>query len=198
MKNSASYPSSIPVDLPTDKRVAAAVGRYGEADVIERSIALLGGANVGDDFLLYVGGRHAQGVLDGAPALYWPEVWGARALLHVWNQSAVPAIIASLENQAWRVREMAAKVVAHRELHVAGKLVDLTTDETPRVRAAAAWALAAVGTTDSIEAIAKLLRDPEKDVRRAAQQARDALFGRVGRPARVENPAAETPEPDDQ
>jgi len=172
MQNKASSDSSVPVDLPVADRLAAAVARYGEDDVVARSIALMGGANAGEDFLLYVGGRHAQGLLDGAPPLYWPELWGARALLHVWNPSAV----------AWRVREMSARVALARELHVATKMVELTTDDVPRVRAAAAHALAAVGTVDNVETIAALLRDPEKEVRRAAQQSRDALAARLGTP----------------
>jgi len=182
MQNKASSESSVPLDLPVADRLAAAVARYGEDDVVARSIALMAGANAGEDFLLYVGGRHAQGLLDGAPPLYWPELWGARALLHVWNPAAVTAVIAGLDNQAWRVREMCARVALARELHVATKMVELTTDDVPRVRAAAAHALAAVGTADNVETIAALLRDPEKEVRRAAQQSRDALASRLGTP----------------
>ncbi|GAB3132974.1 HEAT repeat domain-containing protein [Marisediminicola antarctica] len=182
MQNKASSDSSVPLDLPVADRLAAAVARYGEDAVVARSIALMGGANAGEDFLLYVGGRHAQGLLDGAPPLYWPELWGARALLHVWNPSAVTAVIAGLDNQAWRVREMCARVALARELHVATKMVELTTDDVPRVRAAAAHALAAVGTADNVETVAALLRDPEKEVRRAAQQSRDALAARLGTP----------------
>ena len=182
MRNESSSQPAIPIDSPTDARIEAAATRYGADEVVSRAIALMAGANAGEDFLLYVGGRHAQGLLDGAPPLYWPELWGARALLHVWNASAVPAIIAGLENQAWRVREMAARVALERELHVATKMVELTTDEVPRVRAAAVHALAVIGTTDHLEVIAGLLTDPEKEVRRAAQQSRDALARRVTLP----------------
>lgn len=179
MPNNTSSDSSIPLDLPVDDRLDAAVARYGERDVVARAIALMGGANAGEDFLLYVGGRHAKGLLDGAPPLYWPELWGARALLHVWDASAVPAVIAGLDNQAWRVREMCARVCVARELHVATKLTELTGDDVPRVRAAALHGLGAVGTADNVETIAALLRDPEKEVRRAAQQSRDALTARL-------------------
>ncbi|MBC7723455.1 MAG: HEAT repeat domain-containing protein [Burkholderiaceae bacterium] len=182
MRNNSQPQSDVPIDQPTEARIAAAVARYGADEVVTRSIALMGGANAGEDFLLYVGGRHAQGLLDGAPPLYWPELWGARALLHVWNQQAVTAVIAGLDNQAWRVREMCARVALERELHVATKMVELTSDEVPRVRAAAAHAIAAIGTTDHLEIIAALLKDPEKEVRRAAQQSRDALQRRVTLP----------------
>jgi HEAT repeat protein len=179
MRTDSSPQPDVPIDLPVAERLDAAVARLGEEDVVNRAIALLNGENAGADFLLYVGGRHAQGLLDGAPALYWPELWGARALMHVWDAKAGTAILAGLDNQAWRVREMCAKVSLARELNVAPKLAELTEDEAPRVRSAALRALAAVGTADHVAVIAARLRDPDKDVRRAAQQARDQLVARV-------------------
>ncbi|MCU1442183.1 MAG: hypothetical protein JWQ59_333 [Cryobacterium sp.] len=180
--NNPSPQPDVPIDLPVAERLEAAVARLGEADVVDRAIALLNGDYAGADFLLYVGGRHAQGLLDGAPALYWPELWGARALLHVWDPKAGTAILAGLDNRAWRVREMCAKVSLARHLNVAPKLAALTGDESPRVRVAALRALAGVGTTEHEEVVALRLRDPDKDVRRAAQQARDELAARL-RPA---------------
>ena len=165
----------MPVDLPIEKRLAAAVAEFGEDAVVLRSLSLLAGNNEGEDFLLYVGGEHARGILEGAPVLYWPELWGTRALLYVWNDSAVAAVTAALENQAWRVREMAARVAAARGLAVEGVLTGLLTDDVARVRAAAARALGVVG--NDIEALKPLLKDPEIDVRRGAQQAIDALRG---------------------
>lgn len=175
-RNSAD--SSVPVDLPLEKRLAAAVELYGESGVVERSLSLLDGNNEGEDFLLFVGGEHAQGILDGAPVLYWPELWGARALLYVWDESAEPVIIGTLNNPAWRVREMGARVAAARELPVASELAELLTDRVPRVRVAAARALGAVGTLDDLERIRPLLKDSEIDVRRGAQQGIDALRAR--------------------
>ncbi|MBB5642729.1 HEAT repeat domain-containing protein [Cryobacterium roopkundense] len=180
-KNSSSEPV-VPVDLPIADRLAAAVKRYGEPAVIERSIALLKGENAGEDFLLYVGGDHAKGILDGAPSLYWPELWGARALMHVWSESANEAVIAGLDNQSWRVREMCAKVILLRKLHCLKRLVRLSTDEVPRVRAAAVHALAALGTVEHLPTIVQRLKDPDVEVRRAAQQSRDALTARLGLP----------------
>lgn len=169
----------IPLDSSIGDRIAAAVERYGEDEVVERAIALLSGANAGEEFLLYVGGHHAQGVLDGAPPLYWPELWGARTLQYVWSGAAASVVIAGLDNQSWRVREMCARVSLQRELHVATKLAELTTDEVPRVRSAALRALAEIGTSEHVETIAARLQDPDKDVRRAAQQSRDALSARL-------------------
>ena len=156
-------------------RVADAISSLGEDGVVERAIALLAGFNVGEEFLLVAGGTHAQGLLDGAPPLYWPEVWGARVLLYAWNDTATDAVLAGLQNRAWRVREMCTRVAAARHLPAAEYLRELLTDDTARVRAAAARALGELGSTDDLELLASLFKDPEIDVRRAAQQARSAI-----------------------
>lgn len=169
-----------PSDLsaPPSARLAEAVSVWGERGVVDRAVALIGGLSAGDDFLLFVGGTHAKGVLEGAPVLYWPEVWGMRALLTVWDDSAVDAVASGLQNRAWRVREMAARVVAARSLPLAAALAELLTDDVPRVRAAAARALGAVGSAAEAEGIRNLLRDKDIDVRRAAQQGLEALSSR--------------------
>lgn len=171
-------PADIPVELPIEQRIAAAVATLGEPAVARRAVSLIAGNNEGEEFLLTVGGEHARGILDGAPVLYWPELWGTRALLYVWDDSAVEAVTAALHNQAWRVREMAARVSAARTLDVVPVLIGLLTDETPRVRAAAARALGAVGAIETVDDIRPLLKDPEIDVRRGAQQGIDAIRGR--------------------
>ncbi|SDS86220.1 HEAT repeat domain-containing protein [Microterricola viridarii] len=193
MANKLNPHPDIPLDLPTGERLNAAIEHYGADVVAQNAIALLRGKNAGKDFLLYAGGRHALGILDGAPALYWPELWGARALLHVWDEQAAPYVVVGLGNQAWRIREMCARVVALRELQVADKLVRLTTDENPRVRAAALHALGAQGTETHLPTIEQRLRDPEKAVRVAAQQSRDALKARLA--AAEPDAAAETDAP---
>ncbi|MGM7671968.1 HEAT repeat domain-containing protein [Microbacterium sp. A93] len=179
-RNSAaeSSPNSVPVDLPPERRLAVAVERYGEAAVVSRSLSLLAGNNEGGDFLLFVGGEHARGILDGAPVLYWPELWGLRALLYVWDESAASTVIGTLDNPAWRVREMGARVVAARELPAASELAELLGDDVPRVRVAAARALGAVGSADDLDRIRVLLKDPEVEVRRGVQQSLDVLRAR--------------------
>ncbi len=171
--------TDIPIDSPLGERIDLAVARYGEDAFVTKVLGLLDGRNEGDDVLLYVGGRHAQGVLDGAPALYWPELWGARALLHVWNDSATEAVLRGTTNRAWRVREMCLRACAERSIGSEKDLAKLTSDENPRVRAAAARALAAVGGPDSEEIISRLLRDPQKDVRRAAGESLAQLKDRI-------------------
>ena len=167
--------SAVPLDDSPAERIHLAVQRFGEATVAARAASLLRGGNEGDEFLLWVGGRHGQGILDGAPALYWPEVWGARALMSVWDDAAVDAVLGGLGNQAWRVREMCLKVCAERRLNVGNVLHRLTTDPVARVRSAAARALAATGDAAQAEPLTAMLKDPDKDVRRAAQQSLAAL-----------------------
>lgn len=172
-----------------EERLSAQVAREGERTVALRSAALLKGGYEGESFLLTVGGEHAAGVLKGAPSLYWPELWGARALLYVWDDEAADAVTAGLANASWRVREMCARVCAERVLGGQKKLARLTTDEYPRVRSAGARALVAAALAGmasgrdekgefaaSVEGtLTAMLRDPDRDVRRAAQQATDAL-----------------------
>ena len=165
----------IPVDLPIEARIAASVAELGEPQFVLRAVSLIAGHNEGEDFLLVVGGEHAKGILEGAPVLYWPELWGMRALLYAWDASAATAVAAGLENQAWRVREMAARVAAVRQLPVRETVLGLLTDDVARVRAAAARALGALGEPGDIETVTPLLRDGEIDVRRAAQQGMDAM-----------------------
>jgi hypothetical protein len=167
--------NEIRIEEPLAARIASAIARYGEDGLVRHAIGLLQGRNEGEDVLLYLGGRHARGLLDGAPALYWPEVWGARALLHVWDDSAASAVLDGVQNQAWRVREMSLKVCALRKLGDSAVLKRRLTDENARVRAAAAQALAAVGTADDRASLDSMLRDPDKDVRRAAGEALKSL-----------------------
>ena len=172
----------VDLDASPGDRIALAIEHFGEQTVADRAASLLGGNNEGEEFLLWVGGRHAQGILDGAPALYWPEVWGARALLYAWDDSVAPAVRAGLGNQAWRVREMCCKVVAARELGFAEDVARLSIDGTPRVRASAARALGLVGEYEQADVLKKLVKDPDIDVRRQAGPALERLSERLDRP----------------
>ncbi|MEO7123492.1 MAG: HEAT repeat domain-containing protein [Lacisediminihabitans sp.] len=176
--------SPIPLDEPLEARIALAVGRYGEARVTAMAVGLLQARDEGDEILLYLGGRHAQGVLDGAPALYWPELWGARALGYVWGEgdgadAATSAILTGLGNQAWRVREMCAKVCASRVIGGPVTLSTLLMDDVARVRSAAARALAEVGTAEHLELLKPLVKDQDKDVRKVAQHSLDRMRERT-------------------
>lgn len=173
-------PEETPAELPIEARIAAAVETLGVDTVVLRCLSLLAGNNEGEEFLLIVGGEHARGILDGAPVLYWPELWGTRALLYVWNDSATAGVAAALQNQAWRVREMATRVASTRRLPLQHEIGALLVDEVARVRAAAARALGVIG--GDVTGILPLLKDPEIEVRRGAQQAIDAIRKRVPAP----------------
>jgi hypothetical protein len=172
---------TVPLDASPGDRIALAIAKFGERDVADRAAALLTGTNEGEEFLLWVGGQHAQGILDGAPALYWPEVWGARTLLYAWDDAVAETVRAGLANQAWRVREMCCRVVAARELPFGADLVPLLTDDVARVRANAARALGVVGDYDQAFEVKRLVKDPELDVRKQAGAALTLLRARLGR-----------------
>jgi hypothetical protein len=185
-------PKNQPNDDSPAERIAKVVEQLGEDEVIARATALIAGLNAGEEFLLAVGGRHAQGILDGAPPLYWPEVWGARTFLYVWNDSAIPAVLAGLGNQAWRVREMSAKVVARRELAYPAEVAALAVDEVARVRAQAARALGEIGGADEVDVLRSLLKDPEIEVRREAGGALKKLRAKL--PAAEKAPTGVAPD----
>lgn len=173
-------PENLPIEQPPAARIEHAISVHGEDEVVSRAIALLAGYNVGDEFLLYAGGTHAQGILDGAPPLYWPEVWGARVLMYAWNDSARDAVVAGLGNQAWRVREMSAKVIAARDLKLVDEVTALTSDEVARVRAQAARTLGEIGDENVIELLTTLVGDKDIDVRRQAGAALRTIKQRTG------------------
>jgi hypothetical protein len=94
--------------------------------------------------LLALGGPGAEKFLDGRPHddTYWLRVWGMRGLLWAWDDSALESVSTALDDESWRVREMALKVVAR---HLLGDLLPLAAalqdDPVERVRGAARQAL---------------------------------------------------------
>jgi HEAT repeat protein len=178
-QNETPDPSTPATQASLEQRLADAVAAESETRVVERCVSLLAGRYEGEDFLRVVGGHHAEGILGGAPALYWPELWGTRALLHVWDDSATAPVIGALGNQAWRVREMAARVCAERRVGDVASIATLLNDDHARVRAAGARALAVVGDEGTKVLLEGLLRDPDREVRRAAQQSKRALSDRL-------------------
>jgi HEAT repeat protein len=120
--------------------------RRGTTQVVAGCVELLAGRDADTGLIYALGGPAAASVLGPHPRRdqrYWLRVWGARALLYAWHDSARDAVTAALSDEAWRVREMAAKVVAKRKLGEAVEAVaGLQHDPVPRVRAAAARAVA--------------------------------------------------------
>jgi HEAT repeat protein len=116
--------------------------RRGTAEVVAGCAALLAGGTADERLVLALGGPAAHAVLDGAQQ-YWLRVWGARGLLYAWDGQAADTVTAALADEHWRVREMAAKVVRrHRLGEALPAVAALEHDPVPRVRAAAARALA--------------------------------------------------------
>ena len=118
--------------------------RRGKRQVVDGCIDPLGGRDAGAELILALGGPPARWVVTGEPSgpPYWLRVWAARGLLWAWDDVALPAVLAALRDEAWRVREMALKVVARHRLADALTVVsELHSDPAPRVRAAASRAL---------------------------------------------------------
>jgi HEAT repeat protein len=122
------------------ERIAAACSAYGQTAVVHDCIDLLAGRDV--DRLEVYGGQHPEAWLAAPVNRYWLRVWGARGLLWAYDAAAEQALLTALSDEAWRVREMAAKVVAR---HLVGDAMpaveELRHDPVPRVRAAAARAV---------------------------------------------------------
>lgn len=96
---------------------------------------------------------------------YWVRTWGARGLLHVWDDRATDAVVDGLADEHWRPAEMCLKVVARHEVGGAAEgAVRLLDHLMPRVRIQALRALAVVGDTEHFDAVLQLADDPDPAV----------------------------------
>ena len=122
--------------------------RRGRIECVRNCVAIINGESVDENFLRVIGGPSAESVLDGRDGGvegYWPRVWAARGLLHVWDDVATDAIILATAHDSWRVREMSAKVIArHHVAPAIDAVVALLDDHNARVRTAARRAFDAV------------------------------------------------------
>ena len=111
---------------------------------------------------------------------HWVRTWGARGLLHVWDDSATASVVAGLADPDWRPAEMCLKVVARHDVAGAGDGAVLLVDhDLPRVRAQALRALAVAGDTEHVEAVRDLLDDVDEQVRRQAARALERMAARL-------------------
>jgi hypothetical protein len=128
-------------ELTPRQSIEIECARRGRDQVVAGCIALLRRQEVDDDLVIALGGPPSQVVLDDGPRQanqYWRRVWGARGLLHCYGDQAEEAVTEALADEHWRVREMAAKVVAKHQVGAAFDAVTgLRNDPVPRVRAAA-------------------------------------------------------------
>jgi HEAT repeat protein len=124
----------------------------GKDKVVAGCISLLNGQRADADLIYALGGPPASWVFTGeAPGPdYWMRVWAARGLLWAWDDAALPCIMTALEDDAWRVREMALRVVArHRLQDTVTTVARLQEDPVSRVASAASRALARLAKTPS-------------------------------------------------
>jgi hypothetical protein len=128
-------------ELTPKQSIDLECARRGQAQLVRGCVALLRRQDVDDDLVIALGGPGARTVLDSGPKptyLYWLQVWGARGLLHAYTDQAQDAVIEALGDEHWRVREMAAKVIAKYRIGAAfDPVTALRADRVPRVRAAA-------------------------------------------------------------
>jgi HEAT repeat protein len=125
------------------ERVEAECARRGKDAVVADCITLLQGGT-DPDLLRSLAGAGAEKFFDGAEHhdTYWFRVWALRGLLWAWDSRATERVRVAMSDESWRVREMAAKVVAR---HLVGEAMSavaaLRDDPVPRVRQAAERAL---------------------------------------------------------
>jgi hypothetical protein len=131
--------------LTPQQSIEIECARRGREQVIDGCVALLRGREVDYDLIMALAGPAGLVVINDGPARrnqYWARVWGARGLLYAFDERATDAVIEALGDEHWRVREMAAKVIARHKLGVALPAVaELRDDPVPRVRAASERAL---------------------------------------------------------
>ncbi len=111
---------------------------------------------------------------------YWVRTWGARGLLHVWDDSATDAVVRGLADEHWRPAEMCLKVATKHEVAGTGDgAAALADHELPRVRAQAMRALAVTGDSEHLDVVRDHLDDEDAEVRKQAARALDALERRL-------------------
>ena len=130
--------------MTPQKSVERECARRGERAVVSGCVAMLRGKPVDGELIMALGGPPADWVRTGGEPGpdYWLRVWAARGLLYVWHGSARAAVRAALEDESWRVREMALRVVARRDMdEVRTSVESMCQDDSARVRSAARKAL---------------------------------------------------------
>jgi hypothetical protein len=162
---------------PAAERAAELADRLGVPRFVAVCCDLLGGADRAEhaEDLRALVGHDGTGWKD-----YWLRTWGARGLLHVWDESATGAVVRGLSDEHWRPAEMCLKVTARHEVAGAGDgAAALAGHELPRVRAQAMRALAVSGDSEHVGAVRDRLDDEDEAVRRQAARALQALGRRL-------------------
>ncbi len=134
--------------VPPKQSILAEVRSTGVREVAGACVAILEGRTPDGRFLYVLAGPASRPVLRGAAGGihgYWPKVWALRGLRYAWDASAEGLVVEATADEAWRVREMAAKVIRVHLIDdgfdALGRLIE---DPVPRVRVAATSARAAL------------------------------------------------------
>jgi HEAT repeat protein len=127
--------------------------RRGRRAVVDGCVDLLAGRGADPDLIVALGGPPARWAKTGEASgpEYWLKVWAARGLLWNWDEVAVPTVLSALDDEAWRVREMALRVVARHSIRDgAAAVARLENDPSARVRSAAARARARLSSDGAV------------------------------------------------
>jgi hypothetical protein len=112
------HPPPLPLSRLTPRQsVEQECGRRGKAQLVAGCVELLAGGDADYSLIYALGGRAADSVLGRIRAGISVTFSGSgrRALLYAWDDDAPglrDAVLAALADESWRVREMAARVVA--------------------------------------------------------------------------------------
>lgn len=140
----------LPVGAHPSVRIGLAVQRWGERGLMDRCVRLYRAMDWGDEpeLMSYLAGRKGPRWVELGFGVqgYFVRTWALRAMLYAWDESAVMTVIDALEDEHWRPREMALRVIAKRQVDGdVDAVAELSDDPVPRVRAAARRALERLG-----------------------------------------------------
>lgn len=136
----------LPLDAHPSMLIGLAVERWGPRGLMDRCVRLYHKMDWGDEpeLMSFLAGRAGPRWVElglGSQG-YFVRTWALRAMLYAWHESGSTTVIDALEDEHWRPREMALKVVAKRRVDGdVAAVARLQDDPVPRVRAAARRAL---------------------------------------------------------